>query len=63
MKLFSLFHFSFSLEAFDSDVQSLMAEYKALPPGAQNLEILRSFERMWTNGREKLALKLGRRFK
>ena len=53
----------FSLQAFDSDVQSLVAEYKALPAGAQNGEILGSFERMWTNGREKLALRLGRTFK
>ena len=53
----------FSLQAFDSDIQSLVAEYKALPAGAQNGEILGSFERMWTNGREKLALRLGRTFK
>ena len=55
--------YSFRLEALDADVRSLVAEYKALPTGAQREEILGSFERMWENGREKLALRLGRSMK
>lgn len=55
--------YSFRLEALDADVHSLVAEYKALPAGAQREEILGSFERMWENGREKLALRLGRSMK
>ena len=51
------------LETFDADVCSLVAEYKALPAVAQDKEILGSFERMWENGREKLALRLGRSMK
>ena len=53
----------FRLETFDADVRSLVAEYKALPAEAQNEEILGSFERIWKNGREKLALRLGRSMK
>lgn len=51
------------LETFDADVHSLVAEYEALPAVAQDKEILGSFERMWENGREKLALRLGRSMK
>ena len=54
--------FYFRLEAFDEAVGTLMGAYKCLAVAAQDQGILSSFEKIWTNGRKSLALKLARTY-
>jgi hypothetical protein len=48
------------IEGLDTDTSGLTERYRGLESEAQNIEILKDFERRWKNGREKLTQKLTR---